>query len=114
MPSLVDTAKITPTTLSITERENAVSVVKSLTIDNLNGGSNCVIEIDDVFTPAVTNGESSPSEQTVERFKYTALAGDQITLGEAELKGVKCLGAMQVISDVDDTSCFITLGYEHE
>lgn len=114
MPSKVDTAKITPTLLSIAQRENAAVLAKSLTIDNLNGGGDRVIEIDDVFTPADSNEGTGLAEQTIERFKYTALQGDQITLGEAELKGVRCLGAMKVVSDVDDTSCFITVGYEHE
>ena len=114
MPSLVDTAKVTPTTLSVSQRENAAKLVKSLTIDNLLGGGNRVIEIDDVFTPAVTNGVAVPVLTTVERFKYTALQGDQITLGEEELKGVRCLGAMKVVSDVTDTSCTISVGYEHE
>lgn len=114
MPSQVDTAKITPTLLAIAQRENAAVLAKSLTIDNLNGGGDRIIEIDDIFTPAVTNGVSAPVQTTVERFKYTANQGDQITLGEAELKGVRCLGAMSVISNVDDTSCFISVGYEHE
>jgi len=96
------------------ERRNAVVLAKSITIDNLNGGGNRVIQIQDVFTPSVTEGVAAPVETEVDRWKYTALAGDQITLGEDELKGVKCLGAMKVYSDVADASCFISVGYELE
>lgn len=113
MPSTVVAANTTAQSIAA-ERENAAVLAKSITIDNLNGGGDRVIQIQDIFTPAVTNGDASPSETTVSRFKYTALQGDQITLGEEELKGVRCLGAMKVISDVDDASCFITVGYEHE
>lgn len=114
MPSKVDQARATPTLLAIAQRENAAVLVKSLTIDNLNGGGDRIIEIDDIFTPSDSSEGTSLSQKTIERFKYTALQGDQITLGEVELKGVRCLGAMQVISNADDPSCFITVGYEHE
>jgi len=95
MPSTVVAANTTAQTIAA-ERENAAVKAKS------------------IFTPAVTDGVAGPIETTVSRFKYTALAGDQITLGEDEIKGVKCLGAMKVISDVIDADCFITVGYEHE
>ncbi len=113
MPSTVVEANTTAQSIAA-ERENAAVLAKSITIDNKGGGGDRVIQIQDIFTPAVTNGEASPTEQTVGRFKYTATQGDQITLGEDEIKGVKCLGAMKVISDVVDASCFITVGYEHE
>lgn len=113
MPSTVVAANTTAQSIAA-ERENAAVLAKSITIDNKGGGGDRVIQIQDIFTPAVTNGVAAPIETTVSRFKYTALQGDQITLGEQELKGVKCLGAMKVISDVVDASCFITVGYEHE
>jgi len=113
MPSTVVAANTTAQTIAA-ERENAAVKAKSITIDNLGGGGDRVIQIQDIFTPAVTDGVAGPIETTVSRFKYTALAGDQITLGEDEIKGVKCLGAMKVISDVIDADCFITVGYEHE
>ena len=113
MPSTVVAANTTAQTIAA-ERENAVVKAKSITMDNLLGGGDRVLQIQDIFTPAVTDGVAGPVETTVSRFKYTALAGDQITLGEDELKGVKCLGAMKVISDVVDASCSITVGYEHE
>ncbi|MBA7469813.1 hypothetical protein ES703_78183 [subsurface metagenome] len=96
------------------ERENAAVLAKSMTIDNKGGGGDRVICIQDVFTPAVTNGVDAPTEQEVDRHKITAIQGDIITLNEQDLKGVKCLGAMRVYSDVADAACYITVGYEHE
>lgn len=113
MSSTVVAANTTAQSIAA-QRENAAVLAKSMTIDNKGGSGDRVIQIQDIFTPAVTNGVSSPSETTVSRFKFTAIQGDQITFGEADLKGVRCLGAMKVISDVTDASCFITVGYEHE
>ena len=113
MPSTVVTADTTAQTIAA-EIENAAVLAESITIDNLLGGGDRVIQIQDIFTPAVTNGVPVPVETTVSRFTYTALAGDQITLGQDEIKGVKCLGAMKVISDVIDASCIITVGYKHD
>ncbi|KKL12966.1 hypothetical protein LCGC14_2530490 [marine sediment metagenome] len=96
------------------ERENSAVLAKSMTIDNKAGGGDRVIQIQDVFTAAVTDGNDSPTEQEVDRYKITAIQGDIITLNEQDLKGVKCLGAMKVYSDVADASCYITVGYEHE
>jgi len=95
------------------ERENAVVLAKSMTIDNKAGGGDRVICIQDVFTPSPYLGVT-PTEEEKDRYKVTAIQGDIITLGEQDLKGVKCLGAMKVYSDVADASCYITVGYEHE
>jgi len=113
MPSKVVTANTTAQTIAA-ERENAAVLAKSITIDNLNGAGDRVITIQDIFTPAVTDGVAGPVLTTVSRLTYTALQGDQITLGEDEIKEVKCLGAMAVISDVIDASCIISVGYQHE
>ena len=53
----------------------------------------------------------------IEHSRINAIQGDIITLGEQDLKGVKCLGAMKVICDVVDAAldrCYVTVGYEHE
>jgi len=96
------------------ERENAVVVAKSMTIDNEGGGADHIIVIQDVFTPSAYYGTEAPAEEEIDRHKITAIQGDIITLGEEDLKGVKCLGAMRVYSDGADADCFITVGYDHE
>jgi len=115
MPSEVITALIT-NVLIAAERENAVVLAKSMTIDNQGGTSNRIVSIQDVFTPDTSVG-GTVTPQDIARFQTTVLAGDIITLGEEDLKGVKCLGAMYVLSDVADAAgdrCYVTVGYEHE
>jgi hypothetical protein len=113
MPSQVVTANTTAQSVAAAVR-NGVHKPTSLTIDNISGGGDRVITLQDVFTPSETNGDSSPTEQTVNRHKVTALQGDIMTLGEQDLAGVKCLGALEVVSDVTDASCNITVGYKTE
>jgi len=113
MPSQVVTANTVAQTIAA-ERENAVVVPKSLTIDNQRGNTDNEIVIQDFITISPYYGVGAPGTQTVERFKVQAVIGDMITLNEADLKGVKCLGAMLVDSDNIDADCDITIGYEHE
>ncbi len=110
MPSLIVTANTTAQQIAA-ERKNAAHYPKSLTVDNDGGGADRTIRIQDVFTPSVSNGVSSPSEQTIERLRVDVLQGDMVTLGEQDLKGIKCLGALKVIGDAVDASCYITVGY---
>jgi len=116
MPSKVVTALITAVDIAA-ERENAVVQAKSLTIDNQGGTSDRLVTIQDVFNESAYYGNVTLTARTVERFKAKAPAGDMITWGEEDLKGVKCLGAMKVICDVADGAldrCYVTVGYEHE
>ena len=114
MPSVVVTANTTVQPIAA-ERENAVVQAKSLTIDNQVGAGDCEITIQDSFTPSNYYGAPTPIPgQTPARFRAVVVAGDIITWGEEDLKGVKCLGAMGVISDVIKATCDITVGYEHE
>ena len=120
MPSIVVTADDEVVEVAA-ERENAVVLAKSLTIDNQGGTTDRVITLQDVFAPSNYYGAPTPiPAQDIERFKMKAIAGDVITLGEEDLKGVKCLGAMKVLSDVADMvggatdHCYVTVGYEHE
>jgi len=113
MPSLVVTAHTTARTIAA-ERGNAVVKAKSLTIDNQVGAGDCAITIQDSFTPAPYIGVPAPGAELIERFRALVQAGDMITWGEEDLKGVRCLGAMLVDSDVIKATCYITVGYEHE
>jgi len=95
------------------ERENAVVQAKSLTIDNQRLAGDCEITIQDSFNESAYYGNVALTPRVIERFRAVVLAGDIITWGEEDLKGVKCLGAMLVDSDVDKATCLITVGYEH-
>ncbi|MBA7601836.1 hypothetical protein ES703_08920 [subsurface metagenome] len=116
MPSRQDTAKETPvalTGLSIAERKNAVVRPTSLLVDNQAGGQDVILTIRDDFESDVAIGQVAETK-TITRWKSKITQGDLITWNEEDLKGVKCLGALKVISDVDETGCEITLGYQHE
>jgi hypothetical protein len=111
MPSQRVTADTTAQVVA-SEIKNARYKVTSLTIDNKSGGGDRQITIQDAFTPDVSHGVSSPTAKTINRYTRTVLQGDVETLSEADLKGVRCIGALTVISDVTDASCYITVGYE--
>jgi hypothetical protein len=113
MPSLKVTANTSVQSVAA-EVRNGVHKPTSITIDNINGGGTRVLQVQDGFTPSATHGTASPSATTVNRLQITALAGDLITLSEEDLKGVKCLGSLGIISDVTDASCYISVGYKTE
>lgn len=113
MPSLVVTSDTTAVSVAA-DRSDAVVIPTSMVIDNLGGGADRTIRIQDVFTPSDTAGETGASEETVDRFRIAVIMGDIISLSEEDLKGVKCLGALVVIGDAIDGGCYITVGYKHE
>ena len=95
------------------ERENARWAVKSITIDNDGGAGDRAISVVDSFTPNDSNGATGTA-RTITRFRATILQGDVVTFNEQDLKGVRCLGALTISSDVIDANCHITVGYEPE
>lgn len=113
MPSQIVAANTTVQSVAPAVR-NGVHIPTSMTIDNLAGGGTRVLQIQDGFTPSATNGDSSPSATTANRFKISVVAGDIVNLSEEDLKGVKCLGSLGIISDVTDASCYISVGYKTE
>ena len=98
----------------VAEREDAVVIPTSMVIDNKDGSADRTIWIQDVLTPSAYYGEESPSETTVDRYRITVIQGDIVSLSEEDLKGVKCLGALYIDADADDSDCHITVGYKHE
>jgi len=113
MPSLTVTANTVAQPIAA-QRLDRVHRPTSLVMDNDAGAGDRVIRIQDIFTPAVSNGVPVPVLTTVDRFRQTVPIGDMINLDEDDLKGIKCLGSLNVISDVIDADCHITVGYETE
>jgi len=111
MPSLGVTANTTAQAIAA-ERLDRVHRPVSMTVDNDGGAADQVVRVQDIFTPAVTDGVAGPVETTVDRLRTTVPQGDQVTFNEADLKGIKCLGSLNVIGDSVDTDCHITVGYE--
>lgn len=112
MPSLIVTANTTAQQIAA-ERRDAVYKPTSIQIDNSAGGGARVIRLQDIFTPNITDGVSSPTLQTVDRWRGEVLIGENLNFDEAALRGIKILGALNVISDVTDANCHIGIGFEH-
>lgn len=113
MPSKVVTAHTTAVSVA-TERKDRAYRVKTLVTDNSGGGAARTIRIQDIFTPAATNGVDTPTETTVDRWRGATILAGVDSYGEEDLKGVKVLGALKVIADAIDAGCYITVGYETE
>jgi len=90
------------------DRADAVVIPTSMVIDNSGGSDDRTIRIQDIFTP--TDGD----ETTVDRYRISVINGDTVSLNEEDLKGVKCLGSLNIIADADDSGCYVTVGYKHE
>ena len=110
MPSKVVT--MTAATMELaTERKNAKIKPSFILVDNAGADADAVLQFQDVFTPAVTNGVPSPSSTTRDRFRVTVDHGGYASLDD-ELKDVEFLGKVQVVRGTLDTSCHITFAYD--
>lgn len=112
MPTLQVTSNTTAQTVAA-ERRDAVARPTSINIDNSGGAADRTIRLQDIFTPSVTNGDSSPSQQTLERWRTIVLQGETLHVDESELKGLRFLGALSVIGDAIDAGCYVSVNYEH-
>lgn len=106
------TASTTAATL-VTTPKHKKTVIKSLQIDNQSAALR-VIRIQDIFTPDVSNGVASPTEQTIERVYVSIPANTLRVLTKDELEGVMCLGTVKAIADAIAATCAITAGYDFE
>lgn len=110
MPSLTTTANDTAQQIAA-ERENACHYVRSIVVDNDLGGGDRIITIQDVFTTSKTPAAAAAAKDIC-RWQRTVPQGFIDSFDEKDLKGVKCLGALKVKSNVADSSCHITVGYQ--
>jgi len=112
MPSLVVTANVADQEVAAVQRASVIKV-KSLLIDNVDGLGDRVIRVRDIFTTDASNGAAAAA-QTITRLRYDVQQGDQIALMKDDLEALRILGALNIISDVTDDACQITVGYEQE
>jgi len=115
MPSLV-TNLVAPglVTVVATEKPNARKKVTALIIDNAAGGGARVVQIQDRFMPSITNLVPGPVVQTPSRFLVTIGAGLVWNFDEVELDNVDVLGQLELIIDIADAGCIVTIAWEHE
>lgn len=112
MPSLVVTADDEDVEVAAVQRASVIKV-KSLLIDNVDGNGDRVIRVRDIFTTDVSHGATADTFQ-ITRLRYDVQQGDQIAISKEDLEALRILGALNIISDVEDTDCHITVGYDHE
>lgn len=78
----------------------------ALNIDN-QYTAEITLELIDTFTPDVSNGVASPSEQTPVRLQVTIPAGVSLSYQEDALKDIEFLGVGSVKASVTSASCEI-------
>ena len=113
MPSLVTTMAATPTVVA-TEKPNAKKKITALVIDNVGGAAARIVQIQDRFTPSITNAVPVPVVQTPSRFLATIGATNVWNFDDKELDNVEVLGQLELIIDVADAGCIVTIAWEHE
>ncbi|MBA7593417.1 hypothetical protein ES703_00337 [subsurface metagenome] len=115
MPSLVTTMAATPTVIA-TEKPNAKKKITSLIIDNVGGAAARTVQVQDRFTPSITNAVPVPAVQTPSRFSITIPngAGNVWNFDETELRNVDVLGQLELIINVADAGCIVSIAWEHE
>ena len=115
MPSLVTTMAATPTVVA-TEKPNAKKKITALIIDNVGGAAARVVQVQDRFLPSISNLVPAPVVQTPSRFSVTIPngAGNVWNFDEKELRNVKVLGQLELIINVADAGCIVTVAWENE
>ena len=110
MPSLAQTMAATPRVFA-TEKLNAKIVPTQIIVDNEAGGAQRVITIQDVFTPAASNGVPGPVLTTVDRLIITVDNAGWATIAAEALKELEILGQLQVAIDGIDAGTIVTISW---
>ena len=78
----------------------------ALNIDN-QYTAELTIELIDTFTPDVSNGQASPSEQTPVRLQVTVPAGLSLSYQKDALEDIEFIGVASAKASATSTSCEI-------
>ena len=109
MPTKAVSANTTAPLIAMTPEHERCQIT-SIEINN-EGTSRITLTLQDIFTPDASNGEASPTEQTIVRWLGTVPPHNHAEIGEDKLKDVLCLGAVYMDSDTIDADCDIVVGY---
>ena len=88
-------------------------VLTGLKIDNQSSADRTIV-ITDVFTPDASEGQASPSEQTITRLQVTVGAGLTANIPKEELEDCKFLGVAKAAGDATEATCVIIAIYHLE
>jgi len=112
MPSLAQALDaVGLVTIFAVEKQNAKIIPTQIIVDNEAGGATRKITIQDVFTPAISNGVPGPALTTVDRLIITVDNGGWATIAAEALKELEILGQMQVAIDVADAGTIATISW---
>ena len=96
------------------EKQNAKIIPTQIIVDNELGGAQRRITIQDVFTPAVSNGVPVPVLTVVPRLIITVDNGGWATIAAEALKELKILGQLRADIDVADVGTIVTISWGFE
>ena len=113
MPSLAQTMAVTPRVFAA-EKLNAKIVPTQIIVDNEAGAAQRVITIQDVFTPAASNGVPVPVLTTINRLIITVDNAGWATIAAEALKELEILGQLQVTINVADAGTIVTISWGFE
>jgi len=113
MPSLAQTMAVTPRVFAA-EKQNAKIVPTQIIVDNEAGAAQRVITIQDVFTPAASNGVPAPVLTTINRLIITVDNAGWATIAAEALKKLEILGQLQVTINVADAGTIVTISWGFE
>jgi hypothetical protein len=105
-----DVAAHTTAALIAMTPEHRKCQITSIEINN-ESSDRVTLELQDIFTPDESNGDSEPSEQTIVRWRGTIPPHNHAEIGEDKLKDVECLGAVYMDSDTIAAACECIVGY---
>jgi len=118
----MSTAQVTATATAAalaSETPNAKIKLDGLQIDNVKSAQDVRVRIEDSFS-TLASKTTAGADQAVEdltgtsrirRVQVTVKAGEQVQLGEEELKDVYFLGDMYHVEDVTEANCTIIAQY---
>ena len=109
MPSLVQTMAASPRVFAA-EKRNAKIIPSLIMVDNALGTQDAIITVQDVFTPAVSNGVAIPVLTTVDRLEINVSQLACVSIQD-ELKDIKILGQLQLTIGTLDAACMVSVGW---
>ena len=111
MPSLAQVMSPGLTHIFAAEKLNAKIIPTQIIVDNELGGAQRRITIQDVFTPAASNGVPVPVLTTVNRLIITVDNAGWATIAAEALKKLEILGQLRADIDVADAGTIVTISW---
>ena len=106
-----DVAASTTAALIAMTPEHRKCQITSIEINN-ESSDRITLELQDIFTPDESNGDSTPSEQTIVRWRGTIPPKNHAEICGECLDSVECLGAVYMDSDTIAATCEIIVGFK--